>query len=143
MAAQSFPRWVLISLSSMAAIAAAACASMAPGAQALAGTSWTAQSINGQAIVGPRTPTLNFAAEQRVSGSGGCNSYFGAYTLRSGALSIGEMGRTEMACEVPIMQQEDTFLAALGDARAFDMTNETLTIHTDKDSVLVFSRAPS
>lgn len=148
--AEALSRARLIALSCASAVIAAACASYAPTRGSLAGTAWTAQSIDGRGMVGARTPTVRFGADQRVSGTGGCNSYFGTYrseasTVESNAsaLSVSGLGRTEMACDTPIMAQEDAFLTTLGAANHYRIGEDGLLIVATEDSHrVVFSRAP-
>jgi heat shock protein HslJ len=48
-----------------------------------------------------------------ASGSGGCNTYSGAYTLDGATLTFGDLRSTVMACEEPAMSVESTYLANL------------------------------
>jgi heat shock protein HslJ len=64
----------------------------------------------------------------RVSGNAGCNGFFAAYTLDGAQLSIEQGGSTVMACEEPVMAQEEAILAALGEAAAYEIADGQLTI---------------
>jgi putative lipoprotein len=74
-------------------------------------------------------------ADQRVSGSGGCNRIAGSYRLDDGQLTFGQMAGTMMAC-VRGADTEREFLAILKKVRQarisgerlqlFDATGETL-----------------
>jgi len=81
-------------------------------ASSLAGTAWWAVSVAGAAPVAGREPTITFAAD-RVSGTTGCNQYFGGYTLVGGAIAFSEVGMTRMACDDAIGQIEGAFTSAL------------------------------
>ena len=48
-----------------------------------------------------------------VSGSSGCNTFTGSYTLDGINVTIGPLASTMMACEQPVMDQEAAFLKAL------------------------------
>jgi heat shock protein HslJ len=63
--------------------------------------------------------TASFSAEGLLHGSGGCNDYSGSYVLDGERLSIGPLVTTRKACEEPIMEQEDHFLAALQAATGY------------------------
>ena len=63
--------------------------------------------------------TASFGADGMLHGSGGCNDYNGSYVLNGESLSIGPLATTRKACEEPIMEQEDRFLAALQAATGY------------------------
>jgi heat shock protein HslJ len=79
----------------------------------LAGTAWRAVSVAGRSPVAGREPTIAFEAD-RVSGSGGCNQFGGAYSYVDGVLAFGEMPMTLMGCSEPIGSIEAAFMATLG-----------------------------
>ncbi len=58
------------------------------------------------------TLTATFTADQ-VSGSSGCNTFTGSYTLDGINVTIGPLASTMMACEQPLMDQETAFMKAL------------------------------
>jgi putative lipoprotein len=55
-----------------------------------------------------------------ASGSGGCNQFFGSYTLDGNAIGFSGIGRTEMACPQPQMGVEDAYLEALALTAAWE-----------------------
>lgn len=116
---------------------AAACASFAPEAP-LSGTRWTAQSISGRPV-GERAPTIEFSAD-RISGTGSCNRYFGSYEVggEGDALQISQIGSTEMACEGPIMAQEQAYFAALSATHSYRLVEDTLVLSGADGSRIVF-----
>jgi len=78
---------------------------------------WTVTGYNdgASAVVSPAAGTeltATFGADGIVSGSSGCNTYNGSYTLTGETLAIGPLGTTRMACPEPIMTQETQYLAA-------------------------------
>jgi heat shock protein HslJ len=118
--AQSIGRAALIAVACCSAALAAACASFAPPMQAnLAGTRWAVQTIDGRPAGAIRAPTVIFSQDRRVSGSASCNSYFGTYSTNDGDIDIRGIGRTEMACEQPLMSQEEAFIGALDAATRY------------------------
>ena len=63
-----------------------------------------------------RPITLDLSTEsgqRRASGFSGCNRYFGAYTLKNGLLSFGQLGGTRMACIGAGGDIEGAYLEAL------------------------------
>ena len=71
----------------------------------LAGTSWRAISVAGDAPVEGSNPTLAFT-EDEISGTTGCNQFFGGYTYDAGTISMSNVGMTMMACDGPISEVE-------------------------------------
>jgi heat shock protein HslJ len=71
-----------------------------------------------------------------VSGSSGCNRFGGAYTLDGNAVTIGPLTSTLMACEEPLMVQEQAYLDAVQRAAEFGIEGSTLTL-LDSDGVEV------
>ena len=121
------------------ALVAAACASLAPTPSSdLAGTRWAVQSINGQPTQ-IRTPSVEFAAEDRIAGGGGCNRFSGVYEASEGAIAVRALGRTEMACDTPVMRQEDAFFTVLDDAERYRRDGERLVITAEDGGSLVLS----
>lgn len=110
-----------ISLALLVAALAAACGSTTPadapasdtGADPLDGTSWTLMSIDDQAVPATDTDlTLDFAAGT-ASGSSGCNTFSGSYTIDGTSLSFGPMAVTQKACEPEVSAVETDYLTAL------------------------------
>jgi heat shock protein HslJ len=105
----------------------------------LADSSWTLASLNGAEPVAGTTVTAKFTADQ-VSGSGGCNNYFGSYETDRGDLSFGPLGSTFKACAEPISRQEAEYFAALQAATSYGIDGDELTI-TYPDGTLTFERS--
>lgn len=84
-----------------------------------------------QAVTSPisgTTLTATFTADA-VSGSSGCNTYNGSYTLDGDALKIGPLATTRMACDpAATMDQETQFLAALAASTTVEQTGATVTL---------------
>jgi len=80
-----------------------------------------------------------------ISGSGGCNTYNGTYASTRAAgpnnnISIGTLAATQMACEQPIMEQEQAYLSALSAAQSYSIQGNTLTI-AHPGGALVYQQA--
>ena len=69
------------------------------------------------------------ADEKRISGSGGCNSFFGGYELPgNNSIQFLNMGATKMACPGNVMQVEQEFFEALGNTTEFVVKKDTLLL---------------
>jgi len=68
--------------------------------------------------------------ENRVNGNGGCNSFFGTYTLNGPEIGFSGIGSTMMAC-VTGMETEQSFLLALNDANRIRIDGQLLELFKD------------
>ena len=109
------------------AVAFAVLACSPPGADTanggLAFTSWTVISIDGQPTAPARVgPTMTFAADGTVSGSGGCNQYTGTFRTEGDRIAFGQVSSTLMGCDGQRGQAEALFLKALDGAANWRQT---------------------
>lgn len=83
--------------------------------------------------------TLKFNSEEkRMSGTSGCNVYFGGYELNGNALSIpGPIGGTRMSCGDQIDEQEKRFFQAIENAEHYRIRDKNLRIDCGSE-VLIF-----
>jgi len=130
---------VLAAIALASGALAAACASIAPAIQAsaLAGTRWVAQLVDGRPVSAERAPQIAFTAEDRITGSGGCNRLRGVYEAADGRIGISALGRTEMACEPAVMRQEDAFIAVLDAATSYRQEGARLVIVAEDGRTIV------
>lgn len=135
---------ILTAVALASGLAAAACASIAPPALSsdLAGTRWLVQLIDGRPAQA-RQASVEFAPEDRISGSGGCNRFFGVYEAADGAIDVRALGRTEMACESPLMTQENAILAVLESAERYDRQGDRLVITAEDGRNIVLAPVAS
>jgi heat shock protein HslJ len=111
----------------------------------LDGTEWVLASLNGGSPLTGAEVTLAFASGQ-VTGSAGCNSYSGPYTVQGeDGLAFSYIVNTEMGCLEPegIMEQETQYLNALREAARFRLSEGQLEIFTARGEVLTFVLVPS
>jgi len=109
-------------------------------AVSLDGTSWTLLYLNGKDLIPGTEITLAVDGDQ-LSGTAGCNRYFGSVTSADGAPIVGMVGSTEMWCGAPegVMDQEMDYLQALGSAVRYTAENDELTLFgADGQALLVF-----
>jgi heat shock protein HslJ len=80
-----------------------------------------------------RTEITAIFEDGKVTGSAGCNTYSGSYTVTAGAteneIAIGPLATTRMACEQRIMGQETLYLSSLEAAESYVIEGTTLTIY--------------
>ena len=90
----------------------------------LANTAWTVTSIGGVATLADARPTMAFAPEGVVSGSGGCNGYSGPFRTDGARIEVGDLASTMMLCEGERGAQEAAFIAALSGATDWSQTEQ-------------------
>jgi putative lipoprotein len=72
-----------------------------------------------------------------ASGSGGCNTYSGGYTLEGGSLTFGPLRTTLMMCAEPAASVESSYLAALASVAAWAIDGSTLTLSDEGGAALL------
>jgi heat shock protein HslJ len=69
--------------------------------------------------------------DKKISGNGGCNTFFGTYSLSEGSrISFSEIGSTKMAC--PDMDTESHFLQVLSETDNYALWGDTLVLYKGK-----------
>lgn len=117
-------RTSLVLLVAVGVLMASACSSQGDDNAngGLVNTSWTVASIDGVPMTA--RPTMTFAEDGTISGSGGCNQYSGEFRTDGGAISIGELASTLMGCEGDRGPQETVFLNALKGATTWRLADD-------------------
>ena len=107
----------------------------------LAGKTWVLVSLDGKPVLEGTRVILEFSpAEGGIAGSGGCNHYFGNFVLKGEELTISALGMTEMYCMDPagVMEQEKSYLDALGAAKSVQVVDGQLRITYGGGATLVY-----
>ncbi len=137
-------RIVLICVAALVTLVTAGCVnsttspsgpSSAPSeaADPLNGTSWTLTSLLTEAgttnVLSNTTITATFI-NGNVTGSSGCNRYFGHYELTDQRnVTFTSLGSTVMYCETPgVMDQETTYVALLQNTTTYAVSADTLSL---------------
>lgn len=128
-----------ISLSVFAAVTVASCTSV-PGSKvgtsqtSITNTKWILSDV-----VKGKTPTLNIETD-RITGNGGCNSYFGELSLdaTAGNFYAKNVGSTKMACEN--MNVENNFFTTLNQVNKYVVNGNVLELYKGNLLLLKFNR---
>jgi heat shock protein HslJ len=113
----------------------------------LEGTLWELDSYMNSAgnlvTVLPDTEVTAQFENGQVKGSGGCNNYWGDYTVNGDAITIGLITKNQMYCfPDEINGQEEDYLAALQSATGYDISGSNLKMtNAGGDVVLIFTAA--
>jgi heat shock protein HslJ len=109
-----------------------------PNRVQLIGTKWAVTEIEGRPINDKPPPNLAFVEDGRLMGNGSCNSYQAPVKISGSTIRYLDprgISRTLMGCDPPRMDQEERFLAALAQARAFRIEADKLVLLDDKGAV--------
>jgi heat shock protein HslJ len=105
------------------------------------GRTWQLTELEGSSLVDGTVIDLTMA-DGTASGNAGCNSYTGEVTISedSGITFGSEIASTMMACEEPIMDQEQRYLDTLSQVTSFEMApDELLLLDAEGIALLTFS----
>ena len=116
-------------------------------AASLEGTTWilAQQAVDGALSPIPDGVLATLLMQDGASGgSGGCNSWFGDYTLDGTSLTFSDIGSTMMFCEGPAGEVEQAYLANLADVATYTIVGSQLNLlSADGAPLLVFDAAPA
>ncbi len=98
----------------------------------LVGSEWRPTQIGSSTVSSRSKLLLRFDDGGKLSGYGGCNRFFGQYTISGNKIRIGPVGSTRMACPKPVMDMETALFAALETAKMF-LRSKTNLVLLDAD----------
>ena len=134
----------LVIASMVLAVLLAGCSLGPVDSPALEGTQWLLVTLGGDPPLAGTEPSAEFSADQ-ISGSAGCNTYFGTYTVNGDSIKFGDVASTEMYCMEPegVMEREQAFLTALASITSYRLAREGLELLDGTGTViLAFEPAP-
>ena len=98
---------------------------------------WVLKTLDGQdakTLFSGALPTIQFdLKEMRVSGTGGCNRYSGAFELKNNLLSASKVAATQMACLGE--NKEGEFLSKLDQPNVISVVNNVLTFTSEDGKI--------
>lgn len=86
----------------------------------------------------PITLKMNMK-EQKISGSGGCNNYFGGMETTEQGFRFTGMGSTKKACPAEVMKMEDKYMKMLQKANGFNIEDGQLIMDVEGGKQMVFA----
>lgn len=112
-------------------------------ARLLQGNDWIVTHIAGQPVLPSPQISMSFSGDGSVSGSGSCNRFNAGYQLTGEGLSFSREMSSMMACEQPLMDQEQSFHAALERVSRFSITPDGgLVLHAGGNQVITARKTP-
>lgn len=109
----------------------------------LAGSEWRPSFISAADLPAGVKIEVEFEPDGRITGSGGCNRFFGGYTVSGTHIKIGPLASTRKGCP-GLIKLEAAFFATLQAATSFEQTDTTLILFDASGAKLAqFVRAES
>jgi heat shock protein HslJ len=107
----------------------------------LFGKRWTLIEIEEQKV-STKEPYVEFDRDQkRVSGSGGCNRFSGAFEVAGSSLKLSRIASTRRAClDAELQRIETSFLKLLETTTRYEVQGNTLRLFANDRPVLVFTK---
>ena len=107
----------------------------------LAGSEWRPSFMSATELPAGIKMQVEFQPDGRITGSGGCNRFFGGYTVSGNHIKIGPLASTRKGCP-GLIKVEATFFATLQAASSFAQTDTTLILFdASGDRLAQFIRA--
>jgi heat shock protein HslJ len=91
------------------------------------------------AVVEDSEAGLTFNEDGTIAGTSGCNGFGGNYTVEGDQVTFSEVVSTLIACEEPLMSQEEAVLRVLTNTASYAVEGNTITL-TNNEMVLVLTR---
>ena len=111
------------------------------GGSEMTGINWRPIVVGADPIPDDSGISVLFEIDGSIQGNGGCNSFSGSLEQNDTALSVGPLRSTRMACPEPTMSREGEFMAALQNAKHFEMGKDRLQL-LDEDKRLLAELVP-
>ncbi|WP_203295287.1 META domain-containing protein [Luteirhabdus pelagi] len=105
----------------------------------LSGT-YDVTAIDGNQVPANKQSLTFNALDTSINGNGGCNTFFGDYTLNAGNLSFAELATTKKMCDKATMEREEALLEALNNTGSYRIYQGTLTLYGTDQSVLLSAK---
>ena len=92
----------------------------------------------------PNTTITAMFEDGNVTGSSGCNRYFGSYQLNKTEIKIGPIGSTLMFCADPdgVMTQETSYQLLLHNVTSYVISDNELTLSDSSGNPQLVFEAP-
>ena len=101
----------------------------------LAGSEWRPSFISAADLPAGIKMQVEFQPDGRITGSGGCNRFFGGYTVSGNHIKIGPLASTRKGCP-DLLRAETALFARLQAASIFEQTDTTLTLFDEAGAKL-------
>ncbi len=111
--------------------------------QQLTGAHWLAVWVEGLTSLQSPRPSLRWADDGQLAGSGGCNNFAGRTNTANGAFVFASLAPAGKACLTAPLGQEDKFFKAIESTRSARLDKDQLVLLADDGrTVARFARIP-
>lgn len=107
---------------------------------------WDLTTLNGDSLSGEdQHPVfIQFQEkENQVMGSGGCNRFFGSFTVSGNNLKFSPLGSTRMACDEATNKIENAFFTALQSVTGYQFNGNNLALTVNGKTIATFTQSPT
>ena len=84
-----------------------------PTVDDLSASAWRPSHIGEMVVDDDTDMYVQFEADGKLGGNGGCNRFFGSYEIDGNEIRVAPIGVTRKACPQPVMSIETSFVGAL------------------------------
>jgi heat shock protein HslJ len=102
----------------------------------LTGGDWHPTFLSASELPAGGDIVVQFTPDGKISGYGGCNRFFGAYTVSDNHIEIGPVASTRKGCP-GVIEIETAFFATLRAAQSFTQEGDTLVLYDAAGGKLV------
>ena len=114
-----------------------ACGSDDVAEQEFPAGSWRLTEVAGDAASAEAVATIDFVDSGNASGTTGCNSFRGPYSVDGDSIEIGPLAATRALCvSDELNAQEAAYLTALGSASTWSLDDDALSLVDDDGTVV-------
>lgn len=107
----------------------------------LAGSEWRPSFLSALDLPAGIAMQVAFRPDGKITGTGGCNRFFGGYTVAGNRIKIGPLASTRKGCP-GLLRAETALFATLQAAASFEQDDTTLTLFDASGATLAqFVRA--
>jgi heat shock protein HslJ len=83
--------------------------------------------------------TANFAANDDLSGTGGCNTYSATYVVSGDQIAISKVKSSKLTCGEQVDQQEAAYLALLPTTAVYAVNTDGQLTLSDEDGQVILT----
>ncbi|MGD2077696.1 MAG: transporter substrate-binding domain-containing protein [Chloroflexota bacterium] len=94
-----------------------------------------------QPVLQGTTLTANFADDNDLSGTGGCNTYSATYLVDGAQIAISKLKSSKLTCGDQVDQQETTYLTLLPTAVTYAVNDQGQLTMSDEDGQVILTYA--